>query len=253
MVKVQPKKTGYGKFYALLVGIAVVAGAAIYKSSGEPKVDAFAVDPNLPPVQVEGYRLGNPDAPVEVLEWADFECPGCMQFATVTEPDVRERLIRTGQISYRFFFFPLPDHKASAAASYAAACAGDQNKFWEMHDAIFNGFNDWSWGRVRDPKGVFKGYAERLGLDIATWEACYDSDKHHALITSHKAEGLRRGVNATPTFVIGNRMVSGAIGYDQFKALVDSAMVLAGAKAPAAPTGGDTAATRAVPVAPAAR
>ena len=248
MVKVQSKKTGYGKFYALLGGIAVLAGAAIYANRGEAKMDTFAVDPNLPPVQVEGYRLGNPDAPVEVLEWADFECPGCMQFATVTEPDVRKRLIETGQISYRFFYFPLAGHNASPAASYAAACAADQGKFWEMHDAIFNGFTDWSWGRVRDPKGVFKGYAGRIGLDVGTWEACYDSDKHHDLITAHKAEGLRRNVNATPTFFIGKRMVSGAIAYDQFKALVDSAMVDAGKGAPAAPQPTDRAASRSVPV-----
>lgn len=253
MVKVQPKKSGYGKFYALLVGIAVVAGAAVYASRGEMKTDDFAVDPNLPPVPVEGYLLGNPDAPVQVLEWADFECPGCMQFATVTEPDVRERLINTGQISYRFFYFPLPGHAASPAASYAAACAADQNKFWEMHDAIFNGFMDWSWGRSRDPKGIFKGYAERIGLDVGQWEQCFDSDRFHDLITAHKAEGLRRGVNSTPTFVIGDRMVSGAIGYDQFKALVDSAMVAAGPAAPAAAPSGDSAATRTVPVTPGAR
>ncbi|HEX6631156.1 MAG TPA: thioredoxin domain-containing protein, partial [Gemmatimonadaceae bacterium] len=120
MVKVQPKKTGYGKFYALLGGIAVLAGAAIYANRGEAKMDTFAVDPNLPPVQVEGYRLGNPDAPVEVLEWADFECPGCMQFATVTEPDVRKRLIETGKMSLRFYDFPLSMHRNTWHASNAA-------------------------------------------------------------------------------------------------------------------------------------
>ena len=92
------------------------------------------------------------------------------------------------------------------------------------------------------------GYAERIGLDVGAWGACYDSDKHHDLITAHKAEGLRRNVNATPTFLIGKRMVSGAIGYDQFKALVDSAMVDAGKAAPAAPQPADRAATRTVPV-----
>lgn len=253
MVKPKPQvrsnKGGYGKFYALLGGIAIVAiGALAYTSQGGSKVDTFPVDPTLPPREVEGYLLGNPNAPVEVLEWADFECPGCMQFATVTEPDVRQRLVETGQVAFRFFYFPLTEiHPAADDAAYAAACAADQEKFWEMHDAIFEGFNDWAGGRARNPRNVFRGYAERIGLNVGDWESCFDSDKHRATITAHKAEGIRRGVGSTPTFIIGDQRISGAIGYDQFKALVDSAAAAA-PRTPPAPTTGDTAASSQVPV-----
>jgi protein-disulfide isomerase len=228
------KKRGRGGLYLLLglVAVAVVAGLALTR--GQPRPDTFDVDPAGPPVTVEGYVLGDPNAPVEVLEWADFECPACMQFATLTEPDVRQRLVSTGQVRFRYFFFPLPNHRSSASAAYAAACAADQNKFWEMHDALYAGFNDWAQGRARDPKGVFRGYAERIGLDVGTWESCYESDKHRQLITQHKAMGIQRGVGSTPTFIIGGKQVPGAISYDAFKAHVDSAAATAGAAAPAA-------------------
>jgi protein-disulfide isomerase len=242
-VQVQ-KKGGSGKLYAALGVLALAAILAVVLTGGSPKADTFAVSANAPAADPEGYLLGNPNAPVQVLEWADFECPGCMQFATLTEPDVRQRLVETGQVSFRFFFFPLTEiHRSAASAAYAAACAGDQNKFWEMHDAIFQGFNDWAGGRARDPKGVFEGYAERIGLDAGAWSSCYDSDKHHATIQSHVTAGVQRGVQSTPTFVIGDRQVSGALAYDQFKALVDSALAKAPRPAPAA-LGGDTAAAR---------
>ena len=248
-VQVQ-KKRGLGKVYLGLGAVAVLAAAAFVMTGGEPKPDTFPVDPNAAPVTAEGYLMGDPNAPVEVLEWADFECPGCMQFATLTEPDVRERLVKTGQVKFRYFFFPLTEiHRSAASAAYAAACAGDQNKFWEMHDAIYAGFNDWAMGRARDPKNVFENYAERIGLDVGTWSSCYDSDKHRATIQSHVTAGVQRGVQSTPTFVVGDRQVAGALAYDQFKALVDSAAAKAPTR-PAAPgTTGDTARTTSVPAA----
>ena len=224
-VQVKARKGGLGKLYAILAAIAVLVAVAVFANRGGPKPNDFPVAPNLatqPPIQAEGYLMGSPDAPVQVLEWADFECGACMQFATITKPDVQQRLIESGQVAVRYFFFPLPMHRSAASAAYAAACAGDQNRFWEMHDAIFNGYNDWANGRARNPQGVFRGYAERIGLDAGAWEACYESDKHRELIASHVNAGAQRGVNSTPTFFFGDRMVSGAIGYDEFKRHVDS-------------------------------
>ncbi|HEY0972715.1 MAG TPA: thioredoxin domain-containing protein [Gemmatimonadales bacterium] len=247
--KVTPKNGGFGKFYLVLGGIAVLALAAIYMNRGAPKADTFVVDPTLPAPQVEGFLMGSPDAPVRIREWADFECPACMQFATVTEPDVRRRLVETGQVQLEYFFFPLEMHRSAASAAYAAACAADQEKFWEMHDAIYQGFSDWAAGRARDPKGVFQKYAERIGLDVSEWSACYDSDRHRELITAHKAAGMARGVNSTPTFFVGDVMVPGAIGFDQLRALVDS-VAAASPRAPMVPQG-DTGATVSVPATPA--
>jgi protein-disulfide isomerase len=216
-------------FYVALAVVAVAGSAIIYslmERSREASVST--VDPNLPPVEAQGQLLGDPNAPVQIIEFADFECPGCAQFAAVTEPDVRKRIVEAGLASFRFYDFPLEQHRNSVPASMAAACAGDQGKFWEMHDRIFEGQNDWNTFAARNPKGIFEGYAQGLGLNMATWEECYDSNRHAATIQANKREGERRQVRSTPTFFIGDRKIEGPRPYDELKAYVDSARAAAG-------------------------
>lgn len=237
-VQVQSRSRSPVKLIAGAAIVAVIGLAAVSLAGGGPKEDTFDAPAGTAPVQAEGFLMGNPDAPVLVEEWADFECPGCMQFATVTEPDVRERLVETGQVAFRYYFFPLTSiHRNAASAAYAAACAGDQGKFWEMHDAIFQGFDDWARGATRNPKNVFENYAERIGADVGAWSECYDSDKHQALIQSHVSAGIQRGVGGTPTFFF-NGEEQEVRGYDSFKAHVDAA--LAARPQPAAPAAGTT-------------
>ncbi len=225
--QVRPQGRSRTPFYAVIGAIIVVGLGALYFATNRPRSDTFDVDPATVAlaggVAPEGFLIGDPNAPVEVVEFADFECGACMQFATITEPDVRQRLVETGQVSFRYYFFPLEMHQNAGNAAHAAACAADQNRFWEMHDALFNGFNDWALGAARNPRGVYERYAQNIGLDLAAWGSCYDNETHRELILSHKRYGIARGVNSTPTFVIGDRLVAGVLPYDRFKALVDSA------------------------------
>ena len=246
-VQVQSKRRSPVKLIAGVAVVAVVGLAAVSLAGGGPKTDTFDAAPGTAPVQAEGFLMGNPNAPVLVEEWADFECPGCMQFATVTEPDVRTRLVETGQVAFRYYFFPLTSiHPNAASAAYAAACAGDQGKFWEMHDAIFQGFDDWARGATRNPKNVFENYAERIGLDAGAWSECYDSDRHRATIQSHVSAGIQRGVGGTPTFFF-NGVEQEVRGYDSFKANVDAAL----ARTPGAASAADSARPAADPARPA--
>jgi protein-disulfide isomerase len=226
-------------FYLLLGGIAAIAAGFMVYQATRPKVDAVSLDPNTPLPKAEGYLLGDSAARVQVLEFADFECPACGQFATVTEPDVRKRLVEAGTISIRFLDFPLSQHRNSWSASMAAACANEQGKFWEMHDAIFESQDRWNGTVTSRPKGVFQRLATTVGLNVNQWESCFDSQKYGPNITANLREGERRMVQQTPTFVIGAKMIPGALNYDQFKAYVDTA--LAAAPAPGSPLGGDTA------------
>ena len=105
----------------------------------------------------------------------------------------------------------------------AAACANDQGKFWEMHDRLFEGQNDWNTQATKDPVSVMKGYAKEIGLDLSRWQSCVDEAKHLGRIKGNREEALRRNIQSTPTFIIGDKMVPGAITYDTFKAYVDSA------------------------------
>ena len=210
-------------FYIALAFIAIIGtGALVWASQQKKGPQAVALDPNAPPPKAEGYLLGKADAPVEIVEFADFECPACGRFATITEPDVRKRLVESGQASLRFYDYPLPMHRNTWQASMAAACANDQGKFWEMHDQIFQGQFDWNGEATRNPKPFFQDYAKRLGLDVGAWESCYDAQKHIDRIRGNEAEAVRRGVNQTPTFVIGGKAYAGALTFDEMRAIVDS-------------------------------
>lgn len=227
--KVEVRAPDRRPFYAILGLIAAAAAVFIVlqmtaaRSSG-----VITIDPNTPLPEASGYLMGNASAPVQVLEFADFECPACGSFATLTEPDVRKRLVETGLVSFRFLDFPLPIHQNTWDASMAAACANEQGKFWEMHDQIFATQDQWNGEVTNRPKAIFSRLARTLLLDESQWESCYDSQKYKLNIAANMREGERRLVQSTPTFIIGDKLIPGALGYDQFKAYVDSAA----AKAP---------------------
>src|SRR3954462_302351 len=109
---VRKAKQGQGGKFAVLLAVILLVGAAAlgyaYQSS---KKKITTVDPNLPPLAAKGYVEGDSTAPLQVLEFGDFECPQCGQFAVVTAPDIRKQLIETGKISLRYFDYPLPMHR----------------------------------------------------------------------------------------------------------------------------------------------
>jgi len=210
------------RFVFVLAAIAIVGAGVLGYVATRPKGGPVAVDPNLPPATAEGYLIGKEDAPVKIIEFADFECPACGQWATLTEPDVRARLIRTGLASIRFFDFPLPMHKNTWAASNAAACASDQGKFWEMHDHLFYAQDLWNGEATSSPDKKMKAFAKELGLDEKKFDECFDSQVHYPRIKASGAEAERRGVDQTPTFIIGGQRYPGNVPYDQMKKLVEA-------------------------------
>ena len=96
-------------------------------------------------------------------------------------------------------------------ASNAAACADEQGKFWEMHDQLFNAQDQWNGQATSRPKGKFEEYAKAIGLNVDQWETCYDARKYEPRIKANEQMATKRGASQTPTFVIGNKMVGGAI------------------------------------------
>jgi protein-disulfide isomerase len=211
------------RFYMVLALVVVAGGLLIVRAARAPRARANVTTAPITAAQAEGYLLGNPNAPVQILEFADFECPACGNFSVITEPDVRARIVNTGLASYRFFDFPLPMHKNTVAASNAAACAADQGKFWEMHDELFRNQPEWNGEATDNPKKVFVGYVKTLGINSDSWEKCFDAQTHQPRIMANQEEGVRRNVQSTPTFVIGTRVIPGGMSYDVIKAYVDSA------------------------------
>jgi protein-disulfide isomerase len=228
-------------FYLLLGAIALAAVVFIgWQMSQSKSSGVITIDASTPVPEASGYVIGSATAPVEIIEFADFECPACGSFATLTEPDVRKRLVETGQARFRFMDFPLNIHKNTWDASFAASCANEQGKFWEMHDQIFAYQDQWNGTVTNKPKAVLSRLARDLQLDMSQWDDCYDSQKYKLNIEANRREGERRLVQSTPSFVIGDKLLLGALGYDQIKAQVDSAAAKAAAS-PITPLGGDTA------------
>jgi protein-disulfide isomerase len=211
-------------FYAALGVIAVVGIAAIWtargrSSQGEPAVPLAPAA--LPAADFAGYVMGNDSARVEIVEYADFQCPACRVFAILTAPDVRERMVATGRVRWRFRDFPLPQHQNALAAHLAAACADEQGRFWEMHDQLFYGQSDWSEDRRAERR--FREYAQAIRLDMARYGDCMENRRYAARVEAMKQRGIELGVGSTPTFIVGSLRVPGAISYDSLNILVERA------------------------------
>lgn len=222
------KSSGSNKSFGAIIAVVAVVGVATlgYVVSRPRQVQQIDLS-TMPKVAAAGILKGNPDAPVQVIEFADFECPACGNFAMVTAPDVMNRLVATGQVAFRFYDLPLEMHRNAVPAHNAAHCANEQGKFWEMADLIFAGQFDWNTQASRNPKRIFEGYAERLGLDVGKWNECVDSGRMLPQIMANREEAGRYRVRSTPTFVIGGTVVEGSIPYDEFKRYVDAALAQA--------------------------
>jgi protein-disulfide isomerase len=175
-----------------------------------------------------GYMLGRPDAPVEITEYGDYQCPACAGFDMVQFPTVKERLIDSGRVRWRYRDFPLDIHPNARLVAHAAACAEEQGKYWDAHRFIYEAQTDWA--RQRNPAGDIRGIVKSIGADMDKYDACMESAKYAGRIQASYDEALKVGISSTPSFVVGGRIYSGALPYDDLRKLVDS---LAGAPAPA--------------------
>ena len=213
--------SGVNRFY-LVLGAAALAGlAALFYQVRKPRSVSIPADVTVLAADTAGFRgylLGADSAKVEVSEYADFQCPACQNFETVQFPTIRDRLIATGLVRWRYRDFPLAQHQNSRLASHAAACAADQGKYWEMHAVLYNRQGEWA--ESRNAAARFRDYATELGVDRSQFDACMSSAKYAGRIQASVEEGTRIGVSSTPTFLIGGRLYAGAIGSDSLLALL---------------------------------
>ena len=220
------------KAFYITLGLVAVIGVGILgylmARPADPGLPANIVISPSDTAGFAGYVLGSDSALVEVTEYSDYQCPACQGFALIQFPTVKERLIDAGLVRWRHRDFPLPQHPAGRAASHSAACADEQGRFWEQHDAVFEGQSEWA--DARNPVRVFRSYARRLGLDLGAYDECMRSARYAGRIQASVESGVRIGVSSTPTFLLNGRLVTAAsVTYDRLRVLVDSL------KTPAAP------------------
>lgn len=163
-----------------------------------------AINPNDP-------IKGNPDAPVTIVEFSDFQCSWCGR----VEPTLRQILeTYKGQVKLIYKDYPAPSHENAEPAALAALCAQEQGKFWEYHDVLFENQGSLT---IDD----LKRYAADLGLNTQEFNSCLDSKKYKDQIKEDMDEAGRVGVRGTPAFFINGLILSGARPFEDFKAIID--------------------------------
>lgn len=177
----------------------------------EPHREAIATLPEDP-------ARGPADAPVEIVEFSDFDCPYC-QRATETIEQLLEEF--AGQIRFVYKDYPLPTHPDAFKAAEAGNCAHEQDRFWELHDTMFANQGALSVEELH-------AYAENLGLDTDAFAECLDSGRHTATVERDMAIGDGYGVSSTPTLFLNGRAVLGAAPYDTFAEIVREEIAAAG-------------------------
>ena len=213
---------GMKRFYAILAGVAVVGLGILLYLTTRPAAETVPANVTVQASDTAGFRgyiKGSETAPVEITEFADYQCPFCQTFATLQMPTIEERLIRTGRLRWRYRDFPLQQHQFARLAAHSAACADEQGKYWQQHLQIYQGQGEWARGDAADH---FRDYARTAGLDLGKYDACMKSGKYAGRIQASYDEGVRLGVSSTPTLLVGDRLVRGRIDSDAITRLVDS-------------------------------
>jgi len=161
---------------------------------------------------VDAPTLGPSDAQVRIVEFADYQCPYCKK----VEPELKQLVQQTyaGKTSLTFADFPLPMHQHAEKAAEAARCAGDQGKYWEYHDQLFNNQNSLE---VSDLKAA----AETLKLNQEKFGHCLDSGGQAPAIAKTLEQGKKLGLTGTPSFLINGHFISGATDIDTLRDLIN--------------------------------
>ena len=172
--------------------------------------------------------IGNPDAPITIIEFSDFQCPFCARFHVQTLPSLMEEYIEQGKVKLVFRDFPIQNiHPNALPAAVAAECANDQGKFKGMHDLLFENQKQWSDLETSPVLSTFVQYAKDLQINEEEFTSCLTGGKYIDEIRNDLEDGRNYGVSGTPGFFIGNDDVGyvelkGAQPFDSFKRIIDS-------------------------------
>lgn len=189
------------------------------KTISDSNSDSSNSQPNSPsaPINVaidDDAVKGDSNAPVTMIEFSDYECPFCGRYFQQTYPQIVKEYVDTGKVKIVFRDFPLSFHENAQKAAEAAECAGEQGKYWEMHDKLFKNQNALEINSLRQ-------YAKELGLNTKTFDDCLDSGKMASEIQKDFEDGQDAGVSGTPAFFINGISITGAQPFEEFKKIIE--------------------------------
>ncbi len=218
------------KFYVVL-GVVALGGLGLVGSSmmggttaAEP-VDLTEMEDQALIDLAQGQIFGDPDAAITIMEFGDYQCPACGNFAMSVKPQLEMAYIETGQAKLVFHDFPLTMHPHAFLAARAAWCASDEDRYFDYHDALFSSQRDWS--AKSDATASFFALADDLGLDAGDFKSCLQSEKYADVVSANQQLGFRLGVGGTPTLFVKtadgqvNRL--GGFQFSDVQAVIDAA------------------------------
>ncbi len=169
----------------------------------------------------QSNTMGDPKAPVYIVEYGDYQCPFCLKFWSETEPQLIAEYVNTGKVYFEYRTYPIigPESFTAAEGSY---CAGDQGKFWEFHDTLFTNWTGENVGDFTQDKLI--QYANALNLNAAEFESCLSAEKYKGRVEQDKAQAEADGVHATPTLFINGVKVEGAQPFHALKQYIEDAL-----------------------------
>jgi len=199
----------------------------------ESKIGNNLPSPTLPlqPVKIsldDDPIRGNPDAPITIVEFSDYQCPFCARFYAQTLPLLLEEYIDEGKVNLVYRDFPVQRiHPNALSAAAAAECADDQGKYWEYHDTLFEKQNAWAKLDSNSAISTFSQFAAEIELEQQQFDNCLESGKYLEEVQADFSDGKNYQVTGTPGFFIGNEDIGfvkiiGAKPYDAFKKVIDA-------------------------------
>lgn len=215
------------KFYVILAAVAVIGvGAVGYSvSSGvmgtavSQPVAVEGIDDMERLVELaQGVTKGEESAPITIVEFGDFQCPACGQWARAVKPQVELTYLEEGRAKFVFYDYPLVSmHPNAFIGARAARCAQDQDRYWEYHDLLFQ--NQSRWSLETNPVATLVDYSETVGMDREAFESCLRSDRHAELVSANMELGTQLGVTGTPTIMVNAGGQTRRLGSATFQAI----------------------------------
>jgi protein-disulfide isomerase len=202
---------------ALVIAIVYVITAPPEPTSDDLPTASENAKPFPSQLDQYGVSVGDPDAPVVVREFADYQCPACQQFSSAAR-QLKNTYVDKGQVRFVYFDFPLPQHDNAVPAAMAARCAGDQDNYWAMHDRLFA--NQIEWSGSGQPAEIFERYAREMGLESRRFERCMDTQLHLEDVEQSRQIAIQLQIARTPTVLVDNIALTRP-GWGQLSAVVE--------------------------------
>jgi protein-disulfide isomerase len=171
-----------------------------------------------------GYDRGSVTAPVVLIDLSDFACPYCGEFSRETYPAIERDYVQTGKVFFKYVPFVVGSFVHSREATRATECAADQGGFWPMLAKVYDAQREWK--ASSDPYAVLSSVAGAAGLDTVRLGACYASQRTDARTARVTERANALGVRVTPSFLVNERPVQGALPLEEFRKVIDAALLL---------------------------